>query len=111
MGQWVVSVLGLEPLHLRATLILRGCLFLRDMICRFCRADCCRIGSVCSFRVYPALLMVMLAGQRPRRWFSGDVPGAVLDCRFRGLRGRFRDDGPESFTAGTGGARWRRGCW
>ena len=73
------------------------------------QADCCHVGNVCSFRVYPALLTVMLAGQRPRRWFSGDVPGAVLDCRFRGLRGRFRDDGRKSFTAGTGGARWRQG--
>src|SRR6266702_4211076 len=86
-----------------------GCLFLEAMICRFCRSDCCRVGSVCAIGVHPALLMVVFAGQRPCRWLSGDVPGAVRDCRFRGLRGRFRDDGRKSLTAGSGGARWRQG--
>src|SRR5438132_1753018 len=44
----------------------------------------------------------MLAGQWWWQWAAGGVSGTAWRCRVRWLRGRFRDDGPESFAAGTG---------
>src|SRR2546422_678227 len=44
----------------------------------------------------------MLAGQWWWQWAAGGVSGTAWRCRVRWLRGRFRDDGPESFAAGGG---------
>ena len=104
---WVeISVLQAEPVidHLRL-----GCLFSIDMMCRFCRDSFGDVRSVCALRAYQASLIVMSAGRRPCGRSPGCVYGTVRKCRVRRVRGRFRDGGPESFTAGSGGARWRQG--
>ena len=65
------------------------------------------LGESGCFGVFPAVLAVVIAGQRGDDGAGQERAGTASGRGFRGSGGRVRDDGRESFPAGTWRRRWR----